>query len=45
VYRHYPGEAHPPFLLFGHGVRIFFFVAHDKSIFGAIDQVVERYEH
>ncbi len=39
------GEAQTPFLKFGDRVRIEMFDAHDKSIFGAIDQVVERYEH
>ena len=38
------GEAQTPFLKFGDRVRIEMFDAQDKSIFGAIDQVVEKYE-
>ncbi|HLD65520.1 MAG TPA: fumarylacetoacetate hydrolase family protein [Pseudomonas sp.] len=39
------GEARTPFLTFGDRVRIEMFDAGGASIFGAIDQVVERYEH
>lgn len=39
------GEARTPFLRFGDRVRIEMFDAGGASIFGAIDQVVERYEH
>ena len=39
------GEAKTPFLKFGDRVRIEMFDAAGQSIFGAIDQVVERYEH
>lgn len=39
------GEARTPFLRFGDRVRIEMFDASGHSIFGAIDQVVERYEH
>ena len=39
------GEARTPFLKFGDRVRIEMFDAGGASIFGAIDQVVERYEH
>jgi len=38
------GEAKTPFLKFGDRVRIEMFDAVGQSIFGAIDQVVERYE-
>ncbi|UCJ15952.1 fumarylacetoacetate hydrolase family protein [Pseudomonas sp. MM211] len=38
------GEAKTPFLKFGDRVRIEMFDAAGASIFGAIDQVVERYE-
>jgi fumarylacetoacetate (FAA) hydrolase len=38
------GEAKTPFLKFGDRVRIEMFDAAGKSLFGAIDQVVERYE-
>ncbi|MET1078264.1 MAG: fumarylacetoacetate hydrolase family protein [Pseudomonas sp.] len=39
------GEAKTPYLKFGDRVRIEMFDASGASIFGAIDQVVERYEH
>ena len=39
------GEAKTPFLKFGDRVRIEMFDAAGQSIFGAIDQAVERYEH
>ena len=39
------GEATTPFLKFGDRVRIEMFDASGQSIFGAIDQAVERYEH
>ncbi|WP_068828435.1 fumarylacetoacetate hydrolase family protein [Pseudomonas sp. BMS12] len=39
------GEAITPFLKFGDRVRIEMFDAAGQSIFGAIDQAVERYEH
>lgn len=39
------GEAKTPFLKFGDRVRIEMFDAAGQSIFGAIDQQVERYEH
>ena len=39
------GEAQTPFLRFGDRVRIEMFDAAGHSIFGAIDQAVERYEH
>lgn len=38
------GEAQTPFLRFGDRVRIEMFDASGQSIFGAIDQVVARYE-
>ena len=38
------GEAKTPFLKFGDRVRIEMFDAAGQSIFGAIDQAVERYE-
>lgn len=38
------GEAKTPFLKFGDRVRIEMFDASGQSLFGAIDQVVERYE-
>lgn len=38
------GEARTPFLTFGDRVRIEMFDAAGQSIFGAIDQAVERYE-
>ncbi|ARU90673.1 fumarylacetoacetate hydrolase family protein [Pseudomonas sp. M30-35] len=38
------GEAKTPFLKFGDRVRIEMFDAAGQSIFGAIDQVVERYD-
>ncbi|MBB2497177.1 fumarylacetoacetate hydrolase family protein [Aquipseudomonas ullengensis] len=38
------GEARTPFLKFGDRVRIEMFDAAGQSIFGAIDQAVERYE-
>jgi fumarylacetoacetate (FAA) hydrolase len=38
------GEAQTPFLQFGDRVRIEMFDAAGHSIFGAIDQVVEKYE-
>ena len=38
------GEAKTPFLKFGDRVRIEMFDAAGQSIFGAIDQVVEKYE-
>jgi fumarylacetoacetate (FAA) hydrolase len=38
------GEARTPFLKFGDRVRIEMFDAAGQSIFGAIDQVVEKYE-
>lgn len=38
------GKATTPFLTFGDRVRIEMFDAEGQSIFGAIDQVVERYE-
>lgn len=38
------GAAHTPFLKFGDRVRIEMFDSRDASIFGAIDQRVERYE-
>ncbi|TLX61602.1 2-keto-4-pentenoate hydratase [Stutzerimonas nosocomialis] len=38
------GEARTPFLRFGDRVRIEMFEAGGQSIFGAIDQVVEKYE-
>ncbi|WPC06808.1 fumarylacetoacetate hydrolase family protein [Pseudomonas benzenivorans] len=38
------GEAQTPFLRFGDRVRIEMFDAEGQSIFGAIDQVVEKYE-
>ena len=38
------GEAKTPFLKFGDRVRIEMFDAAGQSLFGAIDQVVERYE-
>ncbi len=38
------GEAQTPFLKFGDRVRIEMFDAAGQSIFGAIDQAVERYE-
>lgn len=38
------GEAQTPFLTFGDRVRIEMFDAAGQSIFGAIDQVVEKYE-
>ncbi|WP_372874916.1 fumarylacetoacetate hydrolase family protein [Pseudomonas sp.] len=38
------GEAKTPFLTFGDRVRIEMFDAAGQSIFGAIDQVVEKYE-
>ena len=38
------GEAKTPFLKFGDRVRIEMFDADGQSLFGAIDQVVERYE-
>ncbi|MDZ4332385.1 MAG: fumarylacetoacetate hydrolase family protein [Pseudomonas sp.] len=39
------GEAKTPFLKFGDRVRIEMFDAAGHSLFGAIDQAVERYEH
>ena len=39
------GEAKTPFLKFGDRVRIEMFDAAGHSLFGAIDQSVERYEH
>jgi fumarylacetoacetate (FAA) hydrolase len=39
------GEAKTPFLKFGDRVRIEMFDVAGQSIFGAIDQAVERYEH
>jgi fumarylacetoacetate (FAA) hydrolase len=39
------GEAKTPLLKFGDRVRIEMFDAAGQSIFGAIDQAVERYEH
>jgi fumarylacetoacetate (FAA) hydrolase len=39
------GEATTPFLKFGDRVRIEMFDAAGQSIFGAIDQAVERHEH
>ncbi|UUY06789.1 fumarylacetoacetate hydrolase family protein [Pseudomonas sp. J452] len=39
------GEAKTPFLKFGDRVRIEMFDAAGHSIFGAIDQAVERYAH
>lgn len=38
------GEAQTPFLKFGDRVRIEMFDANGQSIFGAIDQVIVRYE-
>jgi len=38
------GEAKTPFLAFGDRVRIEMFDASGQTIFGAIDQVVERYD-
>ena len=38
------GEARTPFLTFGDRVRIEMVDAAGQSIFGAIDQAVERYE-
>jgi fumarylacetoacetate (FAA) hydrolase len=38
------GEAKTPFLKFGDRVRIEMFDVAGQSIFGAIDQVVERYD-
>ena len=38
------GEARTPFLKFGDRVRIEMLDAAGQSLFGAIDQVVERYE-
>ena len=38
------GEAKTPFLKFGDRVRIEMFDAAGQSIFGAIDQVVEKYD-
>jgi hypothetical protein len=38
------GEARTPFLTFGDRVRIEMFDTDGHSIFGAIDQVVEKYE-
>ncbi|VXC41745.1 Fumarylacetoacetate (FAA) hydrolase [Pseudomonas sp. 8Z] len=38
------GEAQTPFLTFGDRVRIEMFDAAGQSIFGAIDQLVEKYE-
>jgi len=37
------GEAKTPFLRFGDRVRIEMLDARGESVFGAIDQVVERY--
>jgi len=39
------GEAKTPFLKFGDRVRIEMFDTAGHSLFGAIDQAVERYEH
>ena len=39
------GEAKTPFLKFGDRVRIEMYDAAGHSLFGAIDQAVERYEH
>ncbi|MBC9251040.1 2-keto-4-pentenoate hydratase [Pseudomonas alcaligenes] len=39
------GEAKTPFLKFGDRVRIEMFDSAGQSLFGAIDQVVERHEH
>jgi fumarylacetoacetate (FAA) hydrolase len=38
------GEAKTPFLRFGDRVRIEMFDAAGHSLFGAIDQVVEKYD-
>ncbi|MNN98729.1 hypothetical protein D3C81_2181920 [compost metagenome] len=39
------GAAQTPFLKFGDWVRIEMFDAAGQSIFGAIDQMVEKHEH
>jgi fumarylacetoacetate (FAA) hydrolase len=37
------GEAKTPFLAFGDSVRIEMFDRHGETVFGAIEQGVERY--